>query len=76
MESIYKVYVLSLLEENMSYLLIEGFIEPKLADAIVNYSQVMVSVVAPNALEIVDGFGIPEAMLIAPIAGDWVHRGI
>ncbi|KAJ1974397.1 hypothetical protein H4R34_004731, partial [Dimargaris verticillata] len=30
-----------------------------------------ISVLAPQALHIVDGFGIPDALLNAPIALDW-----
>ncbi|KAJ1915464.1 hypothetical protein H4219_004315 [Mycoemilia scoparia] len=71
MELIYQVFGLSILEDNLSYLLTNNYVSPKLGQEIGDYSREQVSKLAPHALKIVEGLGIPEPMLTAPISGDW-----
>ncbi|KAJ1675669.1 hypothetical protein EV182_000819 [Spiromyces aspiralis] len=71
METVYQVFGLSLLEDNLAYLLEDGHIKPQVAKQIGNHSRQLIAEVAKYSLKVVEGFGVPDAMLTAPIAGDW-----
>ncbi|KAI0226215.1 hypothetical protein L0F63_004101 [Massospora cicadina] len=66
-----EVYMLSTLEADLGYLLSNGFILPKSALKISERLSESVRQVASQALAYVDGFGIPDGLLLSPISQDW-----
>ncbi|KAJ1977684.1 hypothetical protein H4R35_002202 [Dimargaris xerosporica] len=66
-----QVYALTLLETDLAWFLTHGFMTPSQGQAVSPLVRQGISVLAPQALHIVNGFGIPDTLLNAPIALDW-----
>ncbi|KAJ9054991.1 hypothetical protein DSO57_1017564 [Entomophthora muscae] len=66
-----EVYMLSTLEADSGYLLAHGFIRPNASLKISDLLSASVNRVAPYALAYVEGFGIPDGLLLSPISQDW-----
>ena len=56
----------------MGWYLSEGLLSPPLAQAITWRSRELFAELGSQAIELVNGFGVPEHMLRSPIAHDWV----
>lgn len=56
------------MEENMGWLVGEGLLTSKQARQVYTASRALCKELGAMALPLVDGFGIPEHMLTAPIA--------
>lgn len=66
-----EVYMLATLEADSGYLLAHGFILPKTSLKISDLLSQSIMRVSPYALAYVEGFGIPDGLLLSPIAQDW-----
>jgi acyl-CoA oxidase len=62
------LYALAHLEEDRAWFLERGIFSPEKAKAIRDEVNALVDEVRPNAVGLVDAFGIPDAVLAAPIA--------
>ena len=56
----------------MGWYLLEGLLSPSQAQAITQRSRELCAKLGSQAIELVNGFGVPEHMLSSPIARDWV----
>ena len=72
LESLRSLYCLSRFETWMGWYLSEGLLSPSQAQAITRCSRELCAELGSQAIELVNGFGVPEHMLRSPIAHDWV----
>jgi acyl-CoA oxidase len=66
------LYGLHVLEEDLAWFLADGVFTPEEGKRVVEESRAWTKRLAPQALNIVNAFGIPDHVLLAPIAADWV----
>ncbi|WOO83992.1 Putative acyl-coenzyme A oxidase 32, peroxisomal [Vanrija pseudolonga] len=66
-----RVHGLAVIERELGWLVTNGLIPPKLGATVEGRLSADVAILAPDAIPLVDGFGIPEGLLYAPIAIDW-----
>lgn len=66
------LYVLSRIETDLAWFLTEGLLSAADGRKVIEESRKLCAELAPQAVELCNGFGIPEHMLHAPIAQDWV----
>lgn len=62
------LYALSTIEENKGWYLEHGFLSPSKSEAVSQQVTELSAAVRPNAVALVDAFGIPDKCLAAPIA--------
>ena len=72
LESLRSLYCLSRFETWMGWYLSEGLMSPSQAQAITKRSRELCAELGSQAIELVNGFGVPEHVLRSPIARDWV----
>ena len=72
LETLFRMYVIDILERNLGSFLTQGLISMDLAQGVHEASAQLCKDIAPNAIGLVDSFRIPDEMLSAPIARDWV----
>jgi len=68
LSKIYMLFALSTLEQNRGWFLENGYFEGGKAKAIRNQVEQLCKELRPDAVALVDSFGIPDACLAAPIA--------
>ena len=73
LEALRSLYCTSKLETWMGWYLSEGLLTPSAAHVVYANSQGLCRDLGSRAVELVDGFGIPEHMIHAPIAKDWIR---
>ncbi|KAI9295516.1 acyl-CoA oxidase [Neoconidiobolus thromboides FSU 785] len=66
-----KVYILSTLESDLTYLMSHEFIHPNQARQLSSLLNQQVELVSKQALTYIEGFGIPDGLILSPIAQDW-----
>jgi len=66
-----KLFALVIIEEDLISFVGYYLITPKLVQEIGNKIREIVRQLGPSMLELVEGFGIPSHLQIAPIAADW-----
>ena len=66
------LHMLSRIENDLSFFILNDIISQEGADKILEWNRKLCSDLAPHALNLVDAFDIPEEVLAAPIASDWV----
>lgn len=66
-----EVYMLSTLEADLGYLLTNEFMIPSAGRQLSELLNHKVELVGQQALTYTEGFGIPDGLLLAPIAQDW-----
>jgi acyl-CoA oxidase len=59
------------IEKDLGWFVSTGVLSPSQGIKVPTYARKLCEVIAPNAIALVDAFGIPEHMRYAPIAGDW-----
>lgn len=67
------LYALSSIQENMGWYLTFRYFTPAKSKAIWEEINSLCRALRPHALDLVESFGIPEGLLDAPIAGDWLR---
>lgn len=72
LNSIRSLYVLSRIEADMSWFLTEGLLSPSDGRKVSEAARKLCEQLGPDAVELCEGFGIPEHMHHAPIATDWI----
>lgn len=73
LEQLYKLYILDIVESNLGKFLTAGLIDMETAKGVNAAAARLCKEIAPHSLALVDAFGIPDGMLSAPIAHDWVQ---
>ena len=71
LKKMYNLYLITILEENISFFLTNNLITRRGAAALRDDFNELVAEIAPHSLALAEGFGITEEMLSAPIARDW-----
>ena len=71
LKKLYNLYLVTILQENISFFLTNNFISRRSAVHLGDDFDKLVKEIAPESLDLADGFGITEEMLSAPIARDW-----
>jgi acyl-CoA oxidase len=66
-----RIYGLSILERALAWYLSRGLVTPATANQLSDRLSEWIRQLAPRVLTILDGFGIPEELIFAPIALDW-----
>jgi len=69
---IYTLYLTTIVEKNLGWLLISGLLKPGDVDAVKASGADLCAELGPQALAVCESFGITDTMLSAPIALDWV----
>ena len=64
---------MSRLEQEMGFYLSAKYFAPNKAKAISEEINIICKELRPHALKVVEGLGIPEHLVNAPIAGDWLE---
>ncbi|KAK9700578.1 hypothetical protein K7432_012129 [Basidiobolus ranarum] len=65
------VFFLDLIESNLGWFMINQVLQPSQGERIVQLNIEKIANLAPQALNIVEAFDIPQELLFAPIALDW-----
>ena len=66
-----ELYTLLILDEHMTWYMMEGLITTKVASRIKKRINWLIDRLAPHTDSLLRAFNIPEHMVYAPIAGDW-----
>jgi len=70
---LYHLHLLSVVEANLGHLVTSGLLHPKVGAGVSAAAAQLCTALGPHTLQLVEAFGIPEEMLSAPIARDWVQ---
>jgi len=68
-----QLYALTRLEADLAWFLCEGLVRPEVGAAVPQRARQLCADLAPHWRTLVDGFGIPEYLVAAPIAADWTE---
>jgi len=66
------LHLLFAVEQDLSTFLAAGLMTPSQAEQALEINRRLCAEIAPYSLAIVESFGLPEEMLMAPIASDWI----
>ncbi|KAL6056786.1 acyl-Coenzyme A oxidase [Balamuthia mandrillaris] len=69
--SLYKLFALSAVERDLAWYLFTNTLSQEQGRLVGDHIRVLCAELAPQALHLVDAFGIPDHMVQAPIALDW-----
>ena len=72
LEKICNLYMLTRVEVDLPWFIQAGLITPEQAGELVDLNRELCADIAPLAMDLIDAFDLPEDMLAAPIASDWV----
>jgi len=72
LKKLMQLHVLSRIEEDLSFFLVNGVIDEDCGSRIIESNRKLCAELAPHALSLIDAFDLPEEVLAAPIATDWV----
>jgi len=72
LEQLFRLYVVDIVEKQLGSFITDGLIDVQTAEDVQSISQQLCKDLAPNSLGLVDAFGLPDRMLSAPIAQDWI----
>eukprot|EP00879_Flechtneria_rotunda_P002191 GHRR01002377.1.p1 GENE.GHRR01002377.1~~GHRR01002377.1.p1 ORF type:complete len:601 (+),score=233.83 GHRR01002377.1:928-2730(+) len=65
------LYTAAAVERDLAWYLSQELLPPKVGRLVPGYVRHLVDVIGPNALQLVNAFGIPEHLVAAPIAANW-----
>jgi len=68
----FQLYLVTILEKNLSWFVISGILKPEDINPVKTLSADLCAQLGPQSLAICESFGITDTMLSAPIALDWV----
>lgn len=66
-----ELYGLTVIERDLAWFLSEGVLSPAQGRAVLAATRALCNEMAPHVMTLIEGFGIPEHLVAAPIAGDW-----
>merc|ERR1719412_3454339 len=72
LEKICNLHMLSRIEVDLPWFIQAGLITPQQAGESVDVNRELCAEISPLAMDLIDAFDLPEDMLAAPIASDWV----
>lgn len=67
------LYAMRRIEVDLALFLSEGLLPPESAGWVPSHVRALCKQLGPLCLQLVDAFGIPDALVAAPIAADWVR---
>ena len=70
--NVYHLFLLSRIEADLAWFVTEGVLSKRCGKTVPQKVRTLCDKLASSSELLCDGFGIPEHMLYAPIAGDWV----
>lgn len=73
LEPILQLYALSRLEADLSWFICNDVVSKEVAATVATRVRELCASLAPHWKTIIGGFGIPEHLVAAPIAGDWAR---
>jgi len=72
LKSLFHLHLLARIEADLSWFLIKGLLSEKTGNQVLEVNRRLCNDIAPHALNLIDAFGLPDEVLAAPIAQDWV----
>jgi len=66
------LHMLARIEADLPYFIESGLISVKQGEEALETSRKLCAEIAPLSMDLIDAFGLPEEVLAAPIASDWV----
>ena len=69
---LFKLYLLACVQKHLDFYLIAGIMNTETAAAVPTAINLLCTSLSPHVLDLIKAFDIPQAMLSAPIANDWV----
>jgi len=76
LKALYRLYVLGCIERDAGNLIMLGLVDAEQLKLYTREARELCRSLAPQALALTDAFDIPDAMLSAPIAHDWVQYNV
>ena len=73
---LHKLYLLTLVEKNLGHFITSGMLPVDVASQVTDAAADLCRELAPQALPLCEAFDIPDSMLSAPIALDWVEYNV
>ncbi|XP_043224946.1 putative acyl-coenzyme A oxidase 3.2, peroxisomal [Amphibalanus amphitrite] len=73
LQKLYHLHLLTVMENNLGQFVCSGLLPSKLGAKVNLTAAKLCTELGPQMLQLVEAFGIPEEMLSAPIARDWVQ---
>jgi len=73
LRQLYQLYVVSIIERELAWYLTSKVLDASHAKAVPEEARRLCAELAPHALILADGFGLPDHVVSAPIALDWVE---
>ena len=71
LERIFAVFILDMIERDLSWYIVEGMLDTPAAAQVPELSRAATRRLAPDALGIIESFNVPDQLLRSPIAVDW-----
>jgi len=72
LQQLYHMYLIDIIERSLGKFIIKDIMDQELASEVVNVSADLCRNISKEAISLCDSFGIPDKMISAPIARDWV----
>lgn len=72
LKKLFHLHLLSTLERDLPWFIEHGTLTPAQGRELLDLNRSLCAQIAPDALSICDSFALPEEVLAAPIARDWV----
>jgi len=72
LHKVFHLHLLFTLEKDLATFMKEGLVTPEQASLAMDINRRLCRELAPQSLALIEAFGLPEEMLQAPIASDWV----
>jgi acyl-CoA oxidase len=66
------LFAVNVIENDLAWFMMQGLVSTKQGQSIVKQSQNLCKVLGKQSLALVQAFGIPDHLVGAPIAGDWI----
>ena len=73
---LHRLYVLDILEKDLGWCLLAQVLPAAEAAKVNEETAALCAQLAPNAMALCDAFALPDEMLSAPIARDWIEYNV
>ena len=76
LNQLYHLHLLTILEKDLGKFMLMGLLTPEMAAEVTPAATKLCRELAPHSVALTDAFDIPDNMLSAPIARDWVEYNV
>ena len=76
LSDIVSLYAVTRLEADLTYFICQGLISPEVASHVPERARALCSQLSHNWKTIIEAFDIPENLIAAPIASDWIQYNL